>query len=84
VTKFRVVTEQPLGSGKTFGVFKCVTVCRRHCQLDDRGQFVVMFENKAILYCQLDDKGQFVVMFENKAIIYCIFYKLCFIESKIS
>jgi len=51
VTKFRVVTEEPLGSGNTFDVFKCVTVCRRHCQLDDMGQFVVIFENKAILYC---------------------------------
>jgi len=49
VTKFRVVTEQPLGSGTTFDVFKC----RRHCQLDYRGKFVVIFEDKAVLYCVL-------------------------------
>jgi len=53
VTKFRVVTERPLRSGTTFDVFKCVTIRRRNCQLDDKGQFVVIFENKAVLYCVL-------------------------------
>ena len=50
MTKFRVVTEESLGSVTTFDVFKCVFVCRRHCQLDDRGQFVAIFENRAVLY----------------------------------
>jgi hypothetical protein len=48
VTKLGVVTEQPLGSGTTFDVFKCVNICHRHCQLDERVQFVVIFENNAV------------------------------------
>lgn len=44
----RVLIEETLGSGKTSDVFKCVTLRRRLCQLEDRGQFVVIFENKAV------------------------------------
>lgn len=53
MTKFRVETEQPLGSGTTFDVFKCVIICCRHCQIGDRGQFIVLFDYKVVLYCVL-------------------------------
>ena len=73
------MTEQPLVSGTTFDMFKRVTIFRCQNQLGERGPFVVIYENKLVLYCVLY-KLCFVCQSKTILLRYLTAFKLNYIN----